>query len=124
MRRKILVADDEEFIRQLVSATLRDDKRFDLLLAADGIEALELARKEKPDIIFLDVLMPKLDGFEVCRRLKSDPETSAIQIIMLTALDSQADRDRGEEVGADGYFTKPFSPRALIQEVEERLAEE
>lgn len=124
MRKKILVADDEELIRQLVSATLRDDRRFDLLLAADGIEALELAQKEKPDIIFLDVLMPKLDGFEVCRRLKSDPQTSAIQIIMLTALDSQADRDRGEEVGADGYFTKPFSPRALIQEVEERLAEE
>jgi len=124
VRKKILVADDEEFIRRLVSATLRDDRRFDVLLAADGVEALELAQKEKPDIIFLDVLMPKLDGFEVCRRLKSDPQTSAIRIIMLTALDSRADREKGEEVGADGYFTKPFSPTALIQEVEERLAEE
>ncbi len=124
MRKKILVADDEEFIRQLVSATLRDDQRFDLLLAADGVEALELAQKEKPDIIFLDILMPKLDGFEVCRRLKSDPQTSAIRIIMLTALGSQADREKGEEVGADGYFTKPFSPTALIQEVEEKLAGE
>jgi len=124
VRKKILVADDEEFIRQLVSATLRDDQRFDLLLAADGVEALELAQKEKPDIIFLDILMPKLDGFEVCRRLKSDPQTSAIRIIMLTALGSQADREKGEEVGADGYFTKPFSPTALIQEVEEKLAGE
>lgn len=122
MRRKILVADDEEFIRRLVSATLKDEQRFDLLLAADGMEALELAQREKPDIIFLDILMPKLDGIEVCHRLKSDPQTSDICIIMLTALGSEADQEKAAKAGADGYFAKPFSPTALIREVEERLA--
>jgi CheY-like chemotaxis protein len=119
--KKILLADDEEPLRALVAATLRDDTRYHLLEARDGLETLEVARREKPDLILLDILMPKLNGFEVCRQLKDDPETRGITIVMLTALAAEADKERGQEVGADDYFHKPFSPTALLEKVEEVL---
>lgn len=119
--KKILLADDEEPVRALVAATIRDDARYKILEAKDGVEALEIARKEKPDIILLDIMMPRMDGFEVCRHLKSDPKTSGIAIIMLTALAQNADKDKAREVGANGYFAKPFSPTALIKKLEEVL---
>ena len=119
--KKILLADDEEPVRALVTATIRDDTRYKILEAKDGIEALEIARKEKPDIILLDIMMPRMDGFEVCRHLKSDPKTSSISIIMLTALAQNTDKDKAREVGANGYFAKPFSPTALIKKLEEVL---
>ncbi len=117
----ILLADDEEPVRALVAATIRDDSRYKILEAKDGMEALEIARKEKPDIILLDIMMPKMDGFEVCRQLKSDPRTSDISIIMLTALAQNTDKGKAKEVGANGYFAKPFSPTALIKKLEEVL---
>ncbi|MDO8636466.1 MAG: response regulator [Dehalococcoidia bacterium] len=117
----ILLADDEEPVRALVAATIRDDSRYKILEAKDGMEALEIARKEKPDIILLDIMMPKMDGFEVCRQLKADPRTSGIFIIMLTALAQNTDKGKAKEVGANGYFAKPFSPTALIKKLEEVL---
>ncbi|MBI2857242.1 MAG: response regulator [Chloroflexi bacterium] len=121
MARKILLADDEETVRSLVAATIRDDSQYVLFEARNGIEALDIARREKPDLLLLDIVMPGLSGFEVCRRLKSDPETSGISIVILTALAQEADREKGRSVGADDYFSKPFSPTALIQMVEQML---
>jgi CheY-like chemotaxis protein len=115
--KKIMLADDDPTIRLLVNATLRNDA-YQLIEASDGEEALVLARDEMPDLILLDVSMPKLDGLEVCRRLKSDPQTRGIRIIMLTA---RAPDTEGESLGADGYFTKPFSPLALLGKIGEML---
>lgn len=120
--KKILLVDDEEAVRALVRETVRDDTRYKLLEARDGLEALEIARKEKPDLILLDAVMPAFDGFEVCRQLKSDPATKGAVIIMLSALAQEADRRKAQSVGSDGYFSKPFSPTALIRTVEEALA--
>src|SRR5437879_2738981 len=108
-----MLADDDPTIRLLVHATLRNDA-YELIEASDGVQALDLAREQMPDLILLDVSMPKLDGLEVCRRLKADPLTRGIKIIMLTArvLDEQS-----ESLGADGYFTKPFSPLALLGKI-------
>ena len=122
MTKKVLLADDEEDILMLVSATLGGDDRFQLILARDGEEALKRAREDKPELIFLDVMMPKMDGIEVCRKLKSDSETSQVKVVMLTAMAQDMDREKADEAGADFYFTKPFSPTALLNKVEELLA--
>ncbi|MEE9202011.1 MAG: response regulator [Dehalococcoidia bacterium] len=119
--KKILLVDDEEPVRAVVGDTLRHDSRYQLMEARNGAEALEKAFQEKPALILLDIRMPGMDGFEVCRRLKSDPRTRDITVIVLTALAQEAYKERGQEVGADGYFTKPFSPSALIAKVEEVL---
>jgi len=121
MRKKLMLVDDEENVLVLVSAALEDDERFELLLARDGEEALELARREKPDLLLLDVLMPEIDGYEVCRRLKEDPETAFIKIIMLTALVEESGEMKAKAAGADGYLTKPFSIAALRNMLEEIL---
>ena len=121
MKKKVMLADDEEDVLVLVSAALGGDERFELLLARDGEEALELARQEKPDLLFLDLIMPKIDGYEVCQRLKEDPETAFIKIIMLTALIEESGEMKAKVAGANGYFTKPFSPAALRDKVEEIL---
>lgn len=122
MRKKVMLTDDEESILELVAATLGDLDRYDLLLANSGEQALEIARREKPDLLFLDILMPNINGYEVCKRLKSDPATAHIRIVMLTALAQESDRKRAMDVGADDYFTKPFSPIALLDKVEEMLS--
>ena len=121
MAKKVLLADDEEDILMLVSATLGGDERYELLLARDGEEALTRARDESPDLIFLDVMMPKMDGFEVCRTLKADAATKEIKIVMLTAMAQEADRTKADDAGADFYFSKPFSPTSLLDKVEELL---
>ena len=118
--KKILVADDDPTIRLLVNATLRRDT-YTLMEAVDGQQTLEVARKERPDLILLDVGMPLLDGFEVCRQLKSDPETDTIHIVMLTARAQETERQLGDAAGADGYFTKPFSPLALLNKISDVL---
>ncbi len=118
--KKILIVDDEEYIRELVAATLSGSP-YELLMAKDGEEALEIARKERPDLILLDIEMPKKDGYEVCRALKGDPETSDITIIILTAHAQKEDIRKGYKAGADEYFIKPFSPTALLRKVEEAL---
>ena len=121
MTKKVLLADDEEDILVLVSATLGGDDRYSLILARDGEEALRRAREDKPDLIFLDVMMPKMDGFEVCSVLKSDSATKHVKVVMLTAMAQELDKQKAEQAGADFYFTKPFSPTALLNKVEELL---
>ncbi|MBI2918439.1 MAG: response regulator [Chloroflexi bacterium] len=121
MPKTILIADDEEMIRGLVAATLANEGRYRLLQAKNGGQALEIARQEKPELVLLDVKMPVMDGFEVCSHLKADPQTREIRIYILSALTQESDREKGLAVGADGYFTKPFSPLALLEKVTEIL---
>ena len=116
--RKLLIADDEDGIRSLVRMTLESDA-YEILEAADGTEALELARAHRPDLLLLDVMMPGVTGLEVCRTLKSDPATAGITIVMLTARAQDSDREAGRAAGAESYFTKPFSPVALLRKVDE-----
>ena len=109
----VLVVDDEPPIVELVRFTLEDDK-LRVLEAGDGVAALEIARRERPELILLDVQMPRLGGLEVCRRMRQDPRLSGTRIVMLTAADQEADRARGLAAGADEYLAKPFSPLALF----------
>jgi two-component system phosphate regulon response regulator PhoB len=115
-KRRILLADDDSALRRLIGTTL-GNKDFDVLNAVDGEEALRMARQQHPELVLLDVNMPKLDGFQVCQHLKSDPETSTIKVVMITARATDIDRARGREVGADDYFVKPFSPIQLLNKV-------
>jgi DNA-binding response OmpR family regulator len=116
VKRRVLIADDDLGLRRLIGTTLGTEN-FDVLQAVDGEEALCIARQQHPELILLDVNMPKLDGFQVCRHLKSDPETSGIKVVMITARGTDVDRARGREVGADDYFIKPFSPIQLLNKV-------
>ncbi len=117
---KLLIADDEAGIRSLVRITLKSDA-YEILEAADGKQALALAREHHPTLALLDVMMPNLTGFEVCRALKSDPATARTAVVMLTARASDADLEEGQVAGADEYLTKPFSPQALLRKVDEML---
>lgn len=119
---KILIADDEPSLRLLVRATLSANKSFDLIEASDGTEALSKAQSEMPDLLLLDVMMPGLSGFEVCERLKNDPNTKKIIIIMLTAKGQESDRDWAISVGTDYFLTKPFSPIELFNLIEKILS--
>ena len=109
----ILVVDDEKNIRELVKFNL-ESRGFKVIEAADGEEALNLVKTMAPDLIILDLMLPKIDGLEVCRILKGDPSTKKLPIIMLTALGDEIDKIVGLEMGADDYITKPFSPRELV----------
>jgi DNA-binding response OmpR family regulator len=113
---RVLLADDDPALRRLIGVTLGSDD-FDLLQAIDGEEALRVARGEHPALVLLDVNMPRLDGFEVCRQLKSDPSTADIKVVMLTARVADVDRIHAREAGADEYFIKPFSPVQLLNKV-------
>jgi CheY-like chemotaxis protein len=115
--KKLLIADDQDGIRSLVRMTLENDA-YEILEAADGNGALELARQHLPDLILLDVMMPGQSGFDVCRALKSDPTTAEIRIVLLTASAQDNDFMEGKTVGADEYLTKPFSPVALLELVD------
>ena len=118
----ILIVDDEPPILDLVRFTLEDaDVR--VVEASDGVEALALARRVRPDLILLDVHMPRLDGLEACRQIRREPDLARTPIIMLTAAGQEADRARGREAGADEYLTKPFSPLALLALVEALVPE-
>ena len=121
--KKILVVDDQKEIRELVEITLRMGD-YQIFQAGTGPEAIEIARREKPNLMFLDVMMPEggMDGFDVCAKLKNDPETAGITIIMLTALGQEEDKGRGSAAGADDYFTKPFSPLKLMKKTDEILS--
>jgi DNA-binding response OmpR family regulator len=121
--RKLLIADDEDGIRSLVRMTLESDA-YEILEASDGDEALMMALEHQPELVLLDASMPGLSGFEVCRALKERPSTSGITVIMLTALAQESDRAKGEAAGADDYFTKPFSPVALLRKVDQVFSEE
>ncbi len=116
MKYKILVVDDEPDVLELVEYNLKS-AGYDVIRAVDGQEALKKAKNGKPDLILLDIMLPGIDGFEVCKVLKREQETSAIPIIMLTAKAAEVDRVVGLELGADDYIVKPFSPRELVLRV-------
>lgn len=113
---KILIADDEPYILRSLSFVLKKEG-FDIETACNGEEALEKAQQFNPKILFLDVMMPKKDGYEVCNELKSNPETKDIYIIILTAKGQIIDKEKGLTTGADEYITKPFSPREIVNKV-------
>lgn len=116
MSKKILIVDDEPHIRMLIEQTLEDleDQDVELLLATNGQEALDIIREEEPQLVFLDVMMPQMNGFEVCRTVKHDLNLNGIYIVMLTAKGQEFDKQKGQEVGANLYMTKPFDPDDLI----------
>lgn len=116
----ILIADDEAHLRLLVRKTLTEDGQR-LLEAADGQEALARARKERPDLVILDWMMPRMTGLEVLEALRADPDTKHARVIMLTARSQQFDRTLVHRLGVSGYLVKPFSPLELIQLVERVL---
>ena len=119
-RERILVVDDEEDLLELVNYNLsREGYRVETV--ATGEAALAAARRHLPDLIVLDLLLPNVDGLEVCRLLKSDPQTKAIPVIMLTAKSEESDMVTGLELGADDYMTKPFSPRVLLARIKAML---
>ena len=122
MEHKILICDDELYILESVSYVMRN-AGYTILTADNGADALRLAQTEHPALLILDVMLPRLSGFEVCAKLKGDAATGGIRIILLTARGQQDEEDEGFRCGADGYMTKPFSPRKLRQLVEEILEE-
>jgi len=123
MERKILIVDDESHIRLLIEQTLEEleDDGVLLFTASNGAEALEIIEAEKPDLIFLDVMMPKVNGFDVCRIVKHELKLQDIYIVMLTAKGQEFDKQKGQEVGADIYMTKPFDPDELYEKAVEIL---
>jgi len=113
---KILVVDDEIYIVHILDFSLGMEG-YEVLTALDGEQALEKARAEHPDLVVLDIMMPKLDGYETCKMLKADPKTKDIPVILLSAKGRNVDQKVGFEVGADDYITKPFSPRKLVERI-------
>jgi DNA-binding response OmpR family regulator len=112
----ILVADDEEDLRELVTYRLTRSG-YQVIGAGDGLQALELAAERTPDLMVLDVMMPKLDGYELTRRVRAEAALRSIPVILLTARSQESDIDRGFEVGADDYLKKPFNPDELVARV-------
>ncbi|MEI6076496.1 MAG: response regulator transcription factor [Verrucomicrobiota bacterium] len=121
MKLRILVADDEPELVELVEFNLKQ-AGYSIATAVDGAEALKKARSQPPDLILLDIMMPEMDGLEVCKILRREPATAKVPIIMLTAKASEIDRVLGLELGADDYLTKPFSVRELLLRIKKILA--
>ena len=119
--KKLLVVDDQEHVLRLVKAIVSRDNRFEATLVRDGRQAVEIAQREQPDAMFVDILMPGMDGFEVCREIKSNPITAHTVVIMFSAFANDYDSQKSAEVKADGYLAKPFIPSIFIQKVEEAL---
>ncbi|MHB1546292.1 MAG: response regulator transcription factor [bacterium] len=120
---KVLIADDEPHIRLLIEQTLEDleDEGLEILLAENGAEALDQIKENKPDIVFLDVMMPKMNGFEVCYEVKNNLKIPNVYIVLLTAKGQEIDKLKGMESGADMYMTKPFNPDDIVKKVREFL---
>ena len=123
MEQKLLIVDDEAHIRILIEQTLEEleDEGVSFFTAENGEDALELIQKENPSLVFLDVMMPKMNGMEVCKRVKQDLGLKNIYIVLLTAKGQELDRQKGQEVGADLYMTKPFDPETLLNKAREVL---
>jgi len=115
---KVLIVDDEDLTRVLLSRVLEriKVKSIEILLAEDGEEALKIAESERPDLVLLDLLLPKLNGYDVCRELRAIPDYVP-HIIILTARGQDTDREHAREIGADGFMTKPFNPSRLITQL-------
>jgi DNA-binding response OmpR family regulator len=120
MTKKILIVDDEPNIVISLEFLMRREG-FEVAVARDGEEALGSIAEAQPDLVLLDVMMPKIDGFEVCTRLRADPALAAMRIVMLTAKGREAEIEKGLSLGADGYVTKPFSTRDLVVQVKNLL---
>lgn len=118
---KILVVDDEKDIVDILKYNLLQQKEFEVLTAYNGKDAIKIAQEEKPDLILLDIMMPEINGFDVCKKLKSSPLTSEIPLIFLTAKENEIDEIIGLELGADDYIQKPLSPRKIIARVKSVL---
>jgi two-component system, OmpR family, alkaline phosphatase synthesis response regulator PhoP len=119
-QKKILIADDNENIRDALIYLL-EDEGYELMLAKDGADALRKVRERKPDILFLDIMMPEINGYDVCRTIKNDPDLKSIYVIMLTAKGQVAEQERGKDVGADEYIVKPFSPMEILAKVKQHF---
>jgi len=121
-KKRILLVDDEaELVRMMEIGLEQAD--YEILVAYDGLAALDKARKEKPDLIILDLMLPKMDGYKVCGLLKADARYNKIPIIMFTARAQESDKKTGEDVGADAYITKPFDHQVLLGKIKELLKE-
>ena len=120
---KILIVDDEPHIRLLLEQTLEDleNEGVELLTAGNGKEALETVQREKPSLVFLDIMMPRMNGFDVCSAIKNDLGMAGLPVVMLTAKGQELDRQKGNEVGADLYMTKPFDPDEVLAKARELL---
>ncbi len=119
---KILVVDDEIYIVHILDFSLGMEG-YEVVTALDGEQALERVASERPDLIVLDIMMPKLDGYEVCRAVKSNPATKNVPVILLSAKGRNVDQKMGFDVGADDYITKPFSPRKLVERINQLLGQ-
>jgi CheY-like chemotaxis protein len=118
---RILVVDDDDVIRQLITVNL-ELEGFDVVQAVDGLDALEKVKEANPQVVTLDVMMPRLDGWEAAARLRADPQTAHVKVILLSARAQEADLQRGERIGVDAYLTKPFDPDELIETVRRLVA--
>jgi len=124
MEQKLLIVDDEAHIRMLLEQTLEEleDDGVNFFTAQNGEEAFEIIKTEKPQLVFLDVMMPKMNGMEVCRKVKKELELNNVFIVLLTAKGQELDRLKGQEVGADLYMTKPFDPEVILEKAREILS--
>jgi DNA-binding response OmpR family regulator len=120
-KKKILIVEDEESLLKLESILLTS-KGYDVRGVVNGQAALDAIAEELPDLVLLDIMLPEIDGFEVCRRIKNNPETKHLPVIMLTAKKSREDMAHGEKVGADWYITKPFKSAMVIETIQRFLA--
>jgi two-component system alkaline phosphatase synthesis response regulator PhoP len=123
MVKKILIVDDEPLIRTLLEETLEDfeEEGVELLTAGNGQEGWQMIQDERPEMVFLDVMMPKMSGYEVCQKVRQTPGLENTYIIMLTAKGQEVDRQKGSEMGADEYVTKPFDPDYIVERAEQVL---
>jgi CheY-like chemotaxis protein len=119
-RRRVLVVDDSAVIRTLISVNL-ELEGFDVVTAVDGQDALDKIRDDIPDVVTIDVVMPRLDGFDTVARLRADPRTSHLKIAMVTACAQESDMRKGRSVGVDAYVTKPFDPDTLVRTVRDLI---
>lgn len=117
MKKKLLIVDDEAHIRMLLEQTLEDleDEGVEFLSADNGADALALIENEKPDLVFLDVMMPRMNGMDVCQRVKNNDDLNDVYVILLTAKGQEVDKQKGMDVGADRYMTKPFDPDQILE---------
>jgi DNA-binding response OmpR family regulator len=120
MGKKILVIEDDAIALRLIEYTLRKEG-YEVLLAKNGLEGISKAQSEEPDLVILDVMLPGIDGFEVCHRLRSESQTAQLPILMLSGKAQEIDKATGLKVGADDYVTKPAAPRELVSRVESLL---
>ena len=124
MEQKILIVDDESHIRMLIEQTLEEleDDGVEFLTAENGEIALEIIKRENPQLVFLDVMMPKMNGMDVCKKVKKELGLDNVYIVLLTAKGQELDRQKGQEVGADVYMTKPFDPEVILSKARQVLA--